>query len=46
MNPNQGPHLLVKMKFKDFSRTFKDLFQYIQGPGNWKNLWKSSNFYP
>jgi hypothetical protein len=34
----QGPHLLVKMKFKDFSRTFKDLFQYIQGPGNWKNL--------
>jgi hypothetical protein len=36
--PPQGPHLLVKMKFKDFSRTFKDLFQYIQGPGNWKNL--------
>jgi hypothetical protein len=22
------------MKFKDFSRTFKDLFQYIQGPGH------------
>jgi hypothetical protein len=34
----QGPHLLVKMKFKDFSRTSKDFFQYIQGPGNWKNL--------
>jgi hypothetical protein len=24
------------MKFKDFSRTFKDLFQYIQGPGTGK----------
>ena len=26
----QGPHLLVKMKFKDFSRTFKDLFSIFK----------------
>jgi hypothetical protein len=33
-----GVHPLVKVKFKDFSRTFKALFQYIQGPRTGRNL--------
>ena len=28
----QGVHPLVKVKFKDFSRTFQALFLHIKGP--------------
>ena len=32
INPNQNCNHLLDLKFKDFSRTFQELFEQIQGP--------------
>ena len=38
----QGCHNQLDLKFKDISRTFKDLFEQIQGPSELKRLYYSA----